>query len=119
MTRGDWGVVLFALVLIPYLYMTQWGGDSTGEAVHIRAPGVEEIVADLHDDQHLEIDGPLGTSVIEIREGKVRFTSSPCRNKQCVHAGWLDHGGELAACLPNRISVAVVGSDLRYDSINF
>lgn len=119
MTRADWGVVLFALVLVPSLYINFWGRDTEGDAVRIRAAGADEIVASLHRDRELKVDGPLGTSVIEIRDGRARFTASPCRNKQCVHAGWLERGGEFAACLPNRISVAVVGSELRYDSINF
>ena len=68
---------------------------------------------------HLQVHGPLGDSVIEIREARVRFLESPCRGQQCVHSGWLDAAGELAACLPNRISIQLLGRHPRFDAVNF
>lgn len=119
MTRADAAVLLSALLLLFYLYGLYWGERTAGEAVRIRSGDGAETVVSLAADRQLEIDGPLGTSIIEIRDGRVRFAASPCRNQLCVHSGWLGEGGEVAACLPNRISVAVIGRELRYDSINF
>ena len=78
-----------------------------------------DITLPLSGEQRVSVHGPLGDSVIEIRDGRVRFVSSPCNGKQCVHSGWLSHSGELAACLPNGIMVSVMGRERRYDSINF
>jgi len=44
---------------------------------------------------------------------------SPCRGKVCVHGGWLTEAGELLACLPNKIMVRILGSDSRFDAMNF
>lgn len=119
MTRADYIVVLFAVILLPYLYMNYWIPSARGDTAQILAGGAKEIKIHLDVDQRLNIEGPLGTSVIEIHQGKVRFVDSPCRGKQCIHSGWLQKTGDFAACLPNRISVAVLGHDLRYDAINF
>ena len=54
-----------------------------------------------------------------MREGRVRFVDSPCPNKQCVHTGWLNQGGEVAVCLPNKVSVQVLADDPRFDAVNF
>jgi len=118
MTRADYCAVLFAALLLPYLYISQWTGDEAGVAASIMNGGQTTKVSLAHD-HTLEIDGALGTSIIKIEEGKIRFTASPCLGKQCIHSGWLQHAGEFAACLPNRISVAVLGEEPRFDSINF
>lgn len=119
MTRADYIVLAGALLLLPYLYASFWHRGGAGEEVRIVGDDGREILASLREDRELNIPGPLGTSVIEIRDGRVRFVSSPCHGQLCVHAGWLHFGGEFTACLPNRISVAVLGRELRYDTINF
>jgi len=118
MTRADYYVVLFAALLLPYLYLTQWTGDEAGITASIMN-GDKTTQVSLAHDHTLEIDGALGTSIIEIEEGKIHFAASPCLGKQCIHSGWLQHAGEFAACLPNRISIAVLGEEPRFDSINF
>jgi hypothetical protein len=119
MTRADYIVLIGALLLLPWLYASFWQRGGIGEEARIVGADGKEIIASLREDRELRLSGPLGTSVIEIRDGRVRFVSSPCHGQLCVHAGWLHFGGEFTACLPNRVSVAVVGRELRYDTINF
>ncbi len=118
MTRADYIVVAATLLLLPLLYAKFWGG-GPAQAAHIHGADGRDFSVPLDVDQTLTLEGPLGASVIEIRNGRVRFSDSPCRGKQCIHAGWLAQGGEFAACLPNRISIAVSTAEPRYDSINF
>lgn len=119
MTRGDYVVVALALALLPWLYVTHWTSGAPGDTAHVLDGTGHEVVVPLDTDRRMEIAGPLGDSVIEVRDGSARFASSPCRGKQCVHAGWLKDGGDFTACLPNRISLAIAGVGGRYDSINF
>lgn len=119
MTRADLVVVAFALVLVPWLYVAHWGGGAPGETVRIVDARGAETFASLHDARTITIDGPLGASVIEIRDGAARFVASPCQGKHCIHAGWQRDGGDVTACLPNRITLAVASTDQRFDSINF
>jgi len=118
MTRADYCAVLFAALLLPYLYVSQWTSSEAGMSAAIMN-GSETTEVSLAHDHTLEIDGALGTSIIKIEDGKIRFAASPCLGKQCIHSGWLAHAGEFSACLPNRISVAVLGKEARFDSINF
>jgi len=119
LTRADWLAVILALALLPALYLRYWGDAGPATAVRISASGQPDITVPLSSNRRFTIHGPLGDSVIEIRDGRVRFVSSPCRGKECIHSGWLAHAGELAACLPNGVMVSVLGRDRRYDSINF
>jgi len=119
MTRADWWVVILAIALLPGLYAQYWGDSGRAESVRITAEGQKDITVPLSSNHRFTVHGPLGDSVVEVHDGRVRFISSPCRGKQCVHSGWLSHAGELAACLPNGIMVSVLGRDRHYDSINF
>ncbi len=119
LSRADGAVIAATLVLLVFLYGTFWGGTGAADLAHFHTADGREFSVPLDADRTLELRGPLGISVIEIRDGQVRFVASPCRGKQCIHAGWLKQGGEFAACLPNRISVAVRSRDRHFDSINF
>ena len=47
---------------------------------------------------------------IEIDGARARVTESPCRDKLCVHAGWLEKPGDIAVCLPQRVIVEIRGA---------
>lgn len=120
MRRADYGVVILAVGVLIAVYTTYWHPQQqAGTTARISVGRAEVLDVSLKRDQRLPIQGPLGTSVIEIHDGRVRFIDSPCRGKQCIHAGWLQHDGDFAACLPNGISITVGGGRHSYDSINF
>lgn len=119
MTRADWLVLIAALALLPLLYGHYWGDGGPASVARIAASGQPTLELPLSRNQQLAVHGPLGDSLIEVKDGRVRFLASPCRGQQCVHSGWLAHAGDLAACLPNGITVSLQGGRSRFDSINF
>ncbi|MEJ2644360.1 MAG: NusG domain II-containing protein [Gammaproteobacteria bacterium] len=118
MTRADLVAVILAVALLPVLYLHFWSGGGFAEQVRIQEGNQPPHYYSLARDQRIRVHGPLGDSVLEILHGRVRFVSSPCRNKICVHSGWLSRAGESTACLPNRVSVQIIGQDPRFDAIN-
>jgi hypothetical protein len=58
----------------------------------------------------VRVPGALGDSVLEIRDGSVRFLDSPCENKICTAHSPLAHNGDWAACLPNRVFARIEGA---------
>lgn len=98
-----------------------WGwvlGDSGTARIARIHPGdgeVREIRLDA--DAAYRIGGPLGETRITVRDGRLRFASSPCSARICMNAGWLEHAGAVQACLPNRITVELVDTDGRFDSM--
>ena len=119
MTRADRILILLAVCAMPFLYTHLWFGDEPAGLVHIRNGSNAPLIETLHPDRTLRITGALGESIIEVSNGRIRFASSPCTTQACVHSGWLTYAGEFAACLPNRISLTLVGKEPRYDAINF
>ena len=118
-TRADWLVLACALLLLPLLYAHYWSEAGTAIRVRIAASGQPEIELPLDTPRRIEVHGPLGDSVVEIKNGRVRFVSSSCRGLFCVFLGWLAFVGVFAACLPFGALVSIEGALARFDSINF
>jgi hypothetical protein len=62
-------------------------------------------------EEKVPVPGPAGETVVEISGGRARVLSSPCTNQICVAAGYIHRPGELAACLPNKVSVTIEGNE--------
>lgn len=119
LTWADAVVVLAAIALIGALYVRFWYTDAAALELEVWSQGERVQSVPLAENRTIDVPGALGVSRIEIRQAQVRFVSSPCSNKLCIHAGWQRHAGETVACLPNQVSVRVLGRDRRYDAINF
>ncbi len=100
------------------------------QMVHARLAGGEPMVAVYHGQtllaryplhvQHpirFEVLGDLGPADIEIDPRGVRFTDSPCHGKNCIRAGHRHRIGDVIACVPNRILVAIVGTQRAFDAV--
>lgn len=115
---GDWLVVALSLASVALLFHTLWHFEPASK---LRIRQGDNVYATLSLDQvrTMEISGPLGVSKISINHGKVRFEHSPCHNQYCVHQGWLNKAGQVAVCLPNQVSIELLGADKLYDSLNY
>lgn len=120
LTRGDIVVLFMALFFVTYLYSVYWQGTrSSGEYIHVVTGGDAPKKISLLQNQVFTVSGKIGASKIQIEGGRVRFISSPCVNKLCLHQGWLNLSGEIIACVPNQISASIIGRQSKFDAINF
>ena len=115
---GDWFVIVSSLILVFVLFQSLWHDE---HAAKLRIRQGDAIYATLSLDQErtLDIHGPLGNSRIVIHQGQVRFEHSPCSNQYCAHQGWLKRAGQVAICLPNQVSLELLGAKKAYDSLNY
>ena len=103
----DAGVFAVAVCAAVICAARVYGG--TGRNL-LRASGADGTwVYPLEQTVRLELDGPLGTSVIELAGGAARVLSSPCAGQTCVLSGAIRERGRWVACLPNRISLVIEG----------
>ncbi len=119
MTTWDRIVIVFALILLPWLYWLFWQPRYSGETARVKYDQQLMQEISLAKPQTVRVKGELGDSVFEIKDQQVRFTHSPCQNKVCIHYGWLTHSGEVMACIPNHIVVEIVGGKRVYDAVSF
>ncbi|MEX0900665.1 MAG: NusG domain II-containing protein [Gammaproteobacteria bacterium] len=115
---ADWFVVAAAAALVGAVTVWTWTPTTPARVAEIRSPTGNVTLA-LTDNQHVSIEGFIGTSEIELVGGRARFAEAPCRNRVCIAAGWLAVGGDFAACAPNGVSILLRAGDERYDAINY
>ncbi|MDD4962338.1 MAG: NusG domain II-containing protein [Gallionella sp.] len=115
---GDVLTLVFASAGVVVLTLTFWNG-ALADKVVIRSGGKIFREVSLSQDQEIAVTGPLGVSIIVIQKRKVRIASDPSPRQYCVRQGWLQQAGEVALCLPNQISVELVGSKKQYDSLSY
>ncbi|MFC4159986.1 NusG domain II-containing protein [Chitinimonas lacunae] len=115
---GDWLLLAGGLVLVGVSFPYCWQRPAS---LRLIASADGRTVAELPLDraQRLELPGPLGTTVVEVGQGRARILADPSPRQYCVRAGWLSQAGDSALCLPNRTAIAVVGREPLYDSLSY
>lgn len=94
------------------------GSKSSGRTAILYIDGEEKAEIPLNQDRRIQVRGPLGLSVIEVADGRVRMLSSPCGRQICVRMGAISEGNALIVCVPNRILIRIPGdSPDRVDAI--
>ncbi len=109
MTRADLLAIALCAAAIGGAFALTWSSQAAGW-VEIRAGNALVGRYPLDEDRDIAVHGRLGDSQLRIESGRVRFVASPCPNKVCLHAGWLEHSGDTAACVPNGVSIRLVGT---------
>ncbi|MCK8826063.1 NusG domain II-containing protein [Fuchsiella alkaliacetigena] len=106
--------LIFALALFSlFIFRFEEEEGSVQRAV-IKLDGeiIEEIkMDDLEKEKKIYIEGPIGESIIQLKEGKVRMLESVCPNDICVHTNWISRPRQTIACLPNKILVRIIAAD--------
>ncbi len=112
-TRADKYLVAAMIVLNLALFARLGTGSARGDWVVIEVDQQEVARAPLTHPRVFHVQGKLGVTEVEIRQGKARIVKSPCKNKICIKSGYIRYADRLAACLPNRVVVRVVGKTHR------
>ena len=115
---GDWLTLLLGALFTAWLAATMWSGGQPNKA-EIRAGGQLFAAARLDTQRRIIVPGPLGNSIVEIDRGRARVAADPSPRQLCVKQGWLTHAGDAALCLPNQLSVELVGAQRRFDSLSY
>ena len=118
-TKGDVLVLFIVVPIVAYLFLSYWHFNSgVGDTIQIVNEG-KTVEYSLWQNKIVHVTGNSGETVVEIASGRVRVAASPCKRQLCVHQGWASLSGEIIACVPNRVSVAIAGDISRFDTINF
>jgi hypothetical protein len=115
---GDVGVLLAGCSLVIVLTLWAWGGEH-GDTAVIRVAGQVVETASLARAQIFSVNGPLGTTRVEIEPGRARIARDPSPRQLCVKQGWLTQSGQAALCLPNQVSLEIRGRNAAYDTLGY
>lgn len=115
---GDWLVLGASLAAVVVLFATLWQSEPAGK-LRIRAGDQVYATLSLGQRRALDVPGPLGISRILVDHGRARVVADPGRHQYCVKQGWLTRAGQVAMCLPNQVSLELLGGEKAYDSLNY
>lgn len=118
MLIGDWCILIASVIVVILLFQALWSHEPATK-VQIQVGNTIYGTYSLNQQRDIHLHGTFGDATITIMNGKARFSQSPCHNQYCVHQGWLSRSGQAAVCLPNQISLALIGETTQYDSLNY
>ena len=104
--------LIFAIAITSLgIFLTVKSFSQKGGVVKVNADG-KHYEYSAKQDGIYKVDGPLGITTFEIKDGKVRIIDSPCPNKTCVNQGW----HSPLVCLPNNVIITLEGEG-EFDAI--
>ena len=117
-----WGdTIIFASIAIIIIAMFVLGTTKKSEGTMIAQISLhDELLYEINLD---DLDGSReilfhdGDVKIIAHQGKIRFEKSDCTDLICVYTGWISRPGQIAACLPNRILIKIVGESEEVDVV--
>lgn len=109
MTVLDRCILALMLMLCAYL-LRQTTLAPKGRTLVVERQGRVILTAPLDEPRTLALQGPLGETLLEIRDGQACVKSSPCPNQVCLGMGKVGRGGQILACVPNQILVRIEGA---------
>lgn len=103
------GSVLFVSIAAIFLMNRSGSGSRTA----VICCGDIRHKLSLDEDGSFRFDGI--DAEFEVKGGKIRITKVSCPDKICENTGYIGSSGQSIICVPNKITVAVVGSDESID----
>jgi len=102
----DMCIVVPAFAAVVFSFFAVYSGGSGSPEVKLRADGGRWVFP-VSSNETVNVSGPLGDTVIEIRDGGARVVSSPCPDQLCIAKGVVRERGQWTACLPNRVMLYI------------
>ena len=99
------GIILFGSIAATVIMNRSGSGPRTAV---IRCGDIRHELA-LNEDGLFRFDGI--EAEFEVKNGKIRVTEASCPDKICEKTGYIGSSGQSLICVPNKITVSVVGSD--------
>ena len=115
---GDLFLIFFFIGLTVFLTLMLWNFPQC-EYLKIQMGNKNIGTFSLNQNITKVIDGPIGKTEIIIDSGKVRVSKSPCTKKYCINQGWINQLHQTIVCVPNKMSISIIGNQSEHDSLNY
>jgi hypothetical protein len=116
-TRADVLLLAALLVAIPAVRRATTAEATGGRILLVRCDREPERELDARRDMDVELQGPLGTTVLRLQSGQAWIAAAPCRNQLCRRMGRISGPGRALVCMPNRILVRFAAAPSDIDGI--
>ena len=97
------------LVVSVILFLIFTLSKKPGDYVVVKINGVEVATYSLSKNNDYELNG--GTNILRIQDGKAWLIDANCPDHVCVKQGKISKDGQTITCLPNKLTITVVGEE--------
>ena len=118
MKKFDFIIVLFVLLASLLILGLGPKTDKFDVLIYVNGELYEKIGYSSDLNLQKEIVSNFGRNVVEIDSNGIRVTSSSCKDKLEVNAGYINKSGQSLICLPNRL-VIELKSNGGYDAVTY
>ncbi len=98
-------ILVFSLMILALFSLIR----DDGSYVVVRVEGVEVARYDLDKDGEHLLNG--GTNILTIENGQAYISRASCPDGLCMRMGRVEKSGETIICLPNKLTVTVLGNE--------
>ena len=102
-------LILFFLLLSLVLILVVKCSQEVGGEVIVAVNGDEIGRYSLAVDGQYSLNN--GSNLLIIENGRAKMIDANCPDKLCIKEGWVKYTGQCITCLPNKLTVTVVGGD--------
>ena len=106
--KRDIIVILSLLVFSIGLLLLVFCSGKKGDYVKVSVDGDVYGIYSLS--EQIEIPLNNGTNILKIENGTAFIVSADCPDKTCVNTGKISKVGQSIICLPNKVTVTVIGN---------
>ncbi|MDR0271938.1 MAG: NusG domain II-containing protein [Clostridiales bacterium] len=110
--KHDIFIYAASIIIAVSIYLLT-GGNVKGTTGQISIDGRIVKTINLSQDAIFLIDENIR---FQVENGAIGFIESNCADKVCVNGGMISRQGQIAVCLPNRVSLTIV-TEIEFDTI--
>ena len=108
--RNDLLIVIAVCIAVIAMLIPRFiGGDKLEAEIAVNGEVVKTLRLDEISEKYEFSTGTSPDVVITAENGRIRVSDAGCPDRLCVNCGWLDEDGDMAVCLPAKVTVSVKG----------
>ena len=109
MNKNDIKLVIFLLLTIGLIFLIITITKKEGTRAEVYYKNELILSIDLNIDKEYIVDGELGDVVLEVKDKKIRVKKENSPKNICSKEGYISDSTRTLICLPNKITVKIVG----------
>lgn len=116
---GDF-IVIVMILIVAVLFVVLFYENNTNEKIAIISQNdivLDRIELDKISERYVITYSGKYPGIIEVNNGKIRFSHADCPDQVCVNTGWIDKPGQIAVCLPAGVIIKIEGAQTDVDII--
>ncbi len=124
LTKYDRGIIVSVLILTIFVYIFIGVGISnhTPDSVEIKVDGklyANYKLSEVQSQKVINISTSFGENTLKITNDGAEMIYSNCKDRLDVKCGKITKSGQMIICIPNRITVELLGNRDKVDKVTY